>query len=70
MLAGVLDAAASALYLLAERQGALSVVAVLASLYPVATIALARGVDGERCHRRQVVGLLLAGVGVGVLALA
>ena len=62
--------AAAALFLAATRQGLLSVVAVLASLYPAATIALARVFDHERCSRNQLAGLGLAAVSVGVLAVS
>jgi drug/metabolite transporter (DMT)-like permease len=58
--AGSLDAAANVLYLLAVREGMLSVVAVLAALYPVSTIVLARVVLHERFARLQRLGLALA----------
>jgi uncharacterized membrane protein len=70
VIAGVLDAAAAALFLAATRHGLLSVVAVLASLYPAATIALARVFDKERCARHQWAGMGLAGLAVGVLAVS
>ncbi|MDQ4124191.1 MAG: DMT family transporter, partial [Actinomycetota bacterium] len=62
--AGVLDVAANLLYLLATREGLLSIVAVLTSLYPATTILLARIVLGERMGRLQVAGLGLAAAGV------
>ena len=62
--AGVLDVAANLLYLLATREGFLSIVAVLTSLYPASTILLARLVLGERMGRLQVAGLGLATAGV------
>lgn len=62
--AGVLDVAANLLYLLATREGLLSIVAVLTSLYPASTILLARIVLGERMGRLQVAGLGLAAAGV------
>jgi drug/metabolite transporter (DMT)-like permease len=58
--AGVGDVAANALYLLAARQGELSVVAPVAALYPVSTVLLAFAVDHERVRPIQVVGLGLA----------
>ena len=58
--AGTLDALANVLYLLAVRQGLLSVVSVLSSLYPVSTIVLARVVLGERFIAVQRVGMALA----------
>ena len=41
-MAGVIDMLANALYLLASRQGQLSVVVTLSSLYPASTVLLAR----------------------------
>jgi drug/metabolite transporter (DMT)-like permease len=65
---GTLDAAAIALYLLASRRGLISLVAALGSLYPAATVLLARVVLHERLVRTQLVGLLLALVGVLLIA--
>ena len=62
--AGVLDITANAIYLAATRTGLLSIVAVLSSLYPAATVVLARVVLGERLHRQQVLGLGVAVAGV------
>ena len=62
--AGLLDVAANLLYLLSTREGLLSIVAVLTSLYPASTILLARIVLGERMGRLQVAGLGLAATGV------
>ncbi len=62
--AGLLDVTANLLYLLGTQRGLLSVVAVLSSLYPAATVLLARAVLKERLHRAQVLGLAAAGLGV------
>lgn len=66
--AGVLDMTANVLYLLATREGLLSLVAVLSSLYPAATVLLARAVLGERIGRVQLGGLALASAGVVLIA--
>ncbi len=67
-LVGVLDVGANGLYALAATQGLLSVVGVLGSLYPVATVVLARAVLGERVRRTQEAGIVLALGGVGLIA--
>ena len=66
--AGVLDVTANAAYLAATRTGLLSVVAVVSSLYPASTVVLARLVLGERLHRLQIVGLVMAAARVVALA--
>jgi drug/metabolite transporter (DMT)-like permease len=65
---GVLDLGANALYALATRHGLLSVVSVASSLYPVATVILARLVLGERVRRIQEVGIVSALAGVALIA--
>jgi drug/metabolite transporter (DMT)-like permease len=65
---GVLDVAANAAFAYASRQGLLSVVAVLASLYPVVTVLLARQVHGERMQPVQVLGASGTLVGVALLS--
>jgi len=68
VLMGALDLAANGLYALAARHGLLSVVAVAASLYPLATVLLARIVLGERVRRVQEVGIAAALTGVLLIA--
>ena len=58
--AGALDAVANVCYLLATREGLLTVVSVLTALYPVGTVILARIVLKERFARIQRVGMALA----------
>jgi drug/metabolite transporter (DMT)-like permease len=58
--AGVLEATGSLLYMAAARRGRLDVAAVLASLYPVATIVLAAWILKERTTMSQAFGMALA----------
>lgn len=60
VIAGVFDMGANVLYLAAVRGGMLSIVAVVASLYPASTVMLAMAVDKERVTRWQGMGLVLA----------
>ncbi len=57
IVAGVMDMVANALYLLATREGPLSIVVTLSSLYPASTVLLARVVLGERLRPWQVTGV-------------
>jgi len=66
---GLLDMSANALFLVANRSGLLALVAVVTSLYPASTIALAQVFLGERLARHQIVGIGLA-VGAVVLIAA
>jgi drug/metabolite transporter (DMT)-like permease len=65
---GVLDNGANLLFVLASRRGLLSLIAVLASLYPVTTVLLARVALHERLSRIQIVGVAAALAGVGLIA--
>jgi drug/metabolite transporter (DMT)-like permease len=66
--AGVLDVTATTLLLLAVRRGLILVVAPLAALAPAATVVLARFVLDERLHAGQRIGLVLALVGLVLVA--
>jgi uncharacterized membrane protein len=68
VLAGTLDCSATALYAVANTKGALSIVSVVGSLYPVMTLFLARVVLGERIRRLQQVGVAAALTGVAMIA--
>lgn len=67
---GMIDATANALLLFGLRIGELTVMSVLTALYPAGTIILAAIVLRERIAPVQVVGLVLALVAAGMLALA
>lgn len=67
VLIGVLDAAGNALFALATTESLLSVAAVLAQLYPVVTVLLARVVLGERVSTLQQVGVVGAFAGVALI---
>ena len=45
------------------------VVSVIVALYPGSTMMLAVGIDKERIHRSQMVGVVLAGVSLALIAL-
>jgi drug/metabolite transporter (DMT)-like permease len=62
--AGVIDSTGSLCYLLATQAGLLGMAVVLSSLYPGVTVLLARFVLGERMHRAQCAGLVLAVLGI------
>ncbi len=64
----VLDLGANALYAVATHHGLLSEVAVASSLYPLATVILARVVLGERVRRVQELGIAAAVAGVAMMA--
>jgi drug/metabolite transporter (DMT)-like permease len=68
-LIGCGDLLENVLFGVASSRGEVSVAAVLASLYPVMTILLARGVLGERLRLVQKIGAGLSLVGAAVIAL-
>ena len=69
-LVGIGDTGANLLFAYAAIGGNLAVVGVLGSLYPVATVVLARWLLGERLSGGQNAGVVLALTGVGLLAAA
>ncbi len=69
-LVGIGDTGANLLFAYAATTGNLAVVGVLGSLYPVATVILARWLLGERLSGGQNAGVALALTGVGLLAAA
>jgi drug/metabolite transporter (DMT)-like permease len=66
--AGALDAAANVMYVLATRAGLFGPAVVLTSLYPAVTVLLARLALRERMHRTQQAGLVLAALGIALIA--
>jgi drug/metabolite transporter (DMT)-like permease len=65
---GLLDVVANALFALASREGLLAIVSVLGSLYPVPTVVLAHVVLRERISTIQRAGVLVALIGVAMVA--
>jgi drug/metabolite transporter (DMT)-like permease len=63
-LCGLLDTAGNGLYVLSGQFGRLDVAAVISSLYPAATVALAWLLLKERIARPQMVGILSALVAI------
>ena len=70
LLSGFLDTTANGLYLIAVRNGMLSLVAVITALYPVSTVVLALRFDHERLHRSQAAGLVLAAISLMMVGYA
>jgi drug/metabolite transporter (DMT)-like permease len=68
-LAGMGDLGANAIYLIAVREGLLSIVAPIAALYPVSTVLLALAVDKERVRPIQIAGLGLAATALVLTAI-
>lgn len=65
---GAFDVVANGLFAIASTKGVLPVVAVGGSMYPAFTVALARGVLGERLETLQWAGVVLALAGVAMIA--
>jgi drug/metabolite transporter (DMT)-like permease len=64
VISGLIDMVANILYLLAVRRGSLSLVATLTSLYPAATVILARYILQERLTRTQWTGVACAAAAI------
>ena len=65
---GVFDVTANSLFAVATNHGLLSLVAVAGSLYSAVTVLLARFVLGERLAAPQRAGVLVALLGVALIA--
>lgn len=70
MASASLDVLATVLFLLATREGTLTVVTVITALYPAATVLMAKLVLKEQLHGVQRLGLALAVASVSLLAVA
>jgi drug/metabolite transporter (DMT)-like permease len=66
---GVLDVSADVFFAFATTLGLLSIVSILSSLYPVATVILARIVLNERMARLQQAGIVTALAGVLLISI-
>ena len=67
---GLLDLTGTTLFAVASTKGLVGVVSVLSSLYPVATVALARIFLGERLGASQALGVAAAFGGVVLISAA
>lgn len=68
VIAGALDTAGNALFVMATQVGRLDVAAVLSSLYPASTVLLARVVLHERMSAVQNIGMVAALVSIPLIA--
>ena len=69
LASGVIDACANGVFQLASQRGMLSIVAVVGSLYPVATVTLAWVLLKERLNAIQLIGVALALIAAATLSL-
>jgi len=65
----ILDVSGNVALLYALRAGSLATAAVAASFYPAVTVIMARIVNDEHLHRRQILGLGLALLAMTAIAL-
>jgi drug/metabolite transporter (DMT)-like permease len=68
-LAGLFDIGGNVLYLLAKQHVRLDVAAVLSSLYPVATVLLARFISREKVARSQWLGVAVCLAAIALITL-
>ena len=67
IIVGVVDVIGNLAFLTAARTGALSIAAVLSSLYPVVTVILAAAILRERVTLSHAAGIVLAFVAIGFI---
>jgi drug/metabolite transporter (DMT)-like permease len=68
LLVGIGDMSGNLLFAAAAAQGLVSITSVLASLYPIFTVLLARAVLHERVARSQEAGVVVTLAGVALIA--
>ncbi|HEV7809874.1 MAG TPA: EamA family transporter [Candidatus Limnocylindrales bacterium] len=68
LLVAALDLTGNALYVLATQAGRLDIAATLSSLYPVTTVVLAVIVLREHVSRTHLVGIVMAGLAITLIA--
>ncbi len=66
---GLFDVTGNVTFLIGLRAGPLALVSVVAAMSPAVTVALASLVDKEKLRYRQMVGLLLALISLGLITL-
>ena len=65
---GLFDVGANAALLIGLRLGSLALVSVASSLFPAVTVVMARVVNKEFLHPRQVLGLVMTLVAIAAIA--